>query len=262
MAAIQRATVNTEVITERFYVRESLNDDHVIHLASLIEGGTKLPPIRVTEGHELIDGRHRLAAVKMLGRNTIEVAYENENDPARLIAQALRANLGGALPPTNGDISYALRQMLEAGMTGAAIQREFSQVWPPAVVRSYLETARSALNNDKVRKAKAAVLDRDMTINEAAAEYGVDVTTLKNAISPGGRKKRTGAREFKSNLTNIFRSRGASMSMTMRKVKRQLEDGDLSWSAVEDILEHLDRCAHATTNSAKEWVARLKAVKP
>src|SRR6266850_7024695 len=93
-----------EVLLEQlkvdFFVRKKLNDDRVMQLALLYEAGTELPPIEINWDKQVIDGRHRKAALEMLGRKTALCHDIGQKALGESIVLALRANVGGALPPT------------------------------------------------------------------------------------------------------------------------------------------------------------------
>lgn len=259
MASAKRGTVNVDAITEKFFVRNRLNDDHVIHLATLYEAGTEIPPLLCArQDNMLIDGRHRLAALRLANKKSANVEWVEETNEQALLAMALRANIGGSLPPSNADITYAMQQLIESGMQQSVIIREFTDHWPPAVVRRYYADAQSALTKERIVKAKAAVIDEGLTVADAAEKFKLKLDTLKTAMA-GTRKKRKGsAAEIKGTLTGIFRSRGGSMGQVMRRIQTQLEDGDMSWNTVNDILNHLESCATSTMQSVKDWRKRLE----
>jgi hypothetical protein len=255
----KRGTIGIDKIHEEFFVRTHMNHDHVTHLKGLYEAGVKLPPLIVTEAeNKLIEGRHRLAALKALDRKAVEVEWEPETDSGKLLTLALTSNVGGALPPSNADITYAISQMLESGMTHSEVIRNLSKSWPPAVIRGYLQNAASNLTKERVVKAKHAVIEQGLSVNEAALQFKLKPDTLKAELQ-GKRKKRTSTAEVKGTLTNIFKSRGSSMGAMMRKLAVRYDDGDLSWKQVEDVLEHLERCVRSTQTSVRDWRKRLEA---
>ena len=65
MMAIKDLQVN-------LFVRKVLNQDHVLYLGQLVEGGVNLPPIKINQDLVVIDGRHRIEAYELLGRTQIE----------------------------------------------------------------------------------------------------------------------------------------------------------------------------------------------
>lgn len=256
---VKRGTIPLDSVTEEFYVRTRLNDDHVLHLASLYEAGTKLPPIKVsTERNRIIDGRHRVAALRLLEKKAVDVEWDDEKDNGMLLAHALLANIGGSLPPSNADIVYAIQQMIEAGMVRSIVMKQFTEFWPPAVVRRYISDAESALAKARITKAKTAVVDNGMTVNEAAMTFNIKLDVLKNALT-GSKKRKSTAGEIKAGLTSIFKSRGSSMGQVMRRVQQKLEDGELSPNQVGGILEHLEKCCQSTMYSARDWRKRFEA---
>jgi len=259
--APRHCTVSIDSIVEKFFVRQSLNDDHVLHLASLYEGGVAIAPIKVTRGHEVIDGRHRLAALRLLDRKGVDVIYSDETSQSALIVEAVKANLGGSLPATNKDITHSMKQMLEQGMTQVSIIREFSTVWPASVVRRYLADAQTYVRKERIIKAKTLVLEENITVKAAAEMFGLKTEQLKEAMTPDRSKRRSNSAEFKGALTSIFRSRGGSMANIMKNVQRKYQDGDIGEKSVEEIIEHLEKCTKATVSSAKDWAARLRAVR-
>ena len=261
MSPNKRGTIPIDSVTEDFYVRTSLNDDHVLHLATLYQNGVKLPPILVTrENNTVVDGRHRLAAQRLCERYGVEVEWLEDCDKSSLLVCALKRNVGGSLPPSNSDIVYTLKQMLESGMVSSAVAKQFAEVWPPAVIRRFLSDAQSALTRDRTIRAREAVAEGNMTVHEAALANKIKPDMLKQALI-GPKKRRTAAGEIKGTLTTIFRSRGGSMGQVFRRIQHQYEDGDLSWQTVEMILEHAEKCCRATTTSVRDWRKRLEAAK-
>ena len=57
--------------------RQAIDENHIEEFVELIEAGKRLPPILVRRDASdifwLVDGRHRLAALKRLGRSHVEV---------------------------------------------------------------------------------------------------------------------------------------------------------------------------------------------
>lgn len=254
------ATININEIKESFFVRHRLNQDHAIQLSMLYDNGTKLPRLLVTSENELIDGRHRLAALRSLDKKSVEVEYAPDADRATHLVHALQANLGGALPPSNADIIYAITQMLENGMVGSAIIKHFSNIWPPAVARRYYFDAQANLTKRRVNAAKDAVLE-GKTVQEAATTHKIKIDTLKAAIGGNRKKRKTDTTEIKGTITSIFRSRGSSLGHIARALTQKFEDGEISWKTAVAILDHYDRCVKNTADSARDLRKRLEAMK-
>lgn len=255
----KRGTISTDTILEDFFVRVHLNDAHVQHLMVLYAAGTKLPPLLIsTDRNRLIDGRHRLAALKALGKKAVEVEWDEASNDGDLLIHALQANIGGALPPTNADVIHAMTQMLESGVTRSTIIKEFTNKWPPSVVRKYIDDAQSNISALRLTKAKAAVIEGEKTVGESALFYNVKLEALKTALA-GKRKRKVGVGEFKAIITTTFRSRGGTIAQLMRKVQQKFEDGDLNWKNVDEILSHYERICGETVRSAQDWRKRIEA---
>ncbi len=58
--------VKISEIRTSFYVREKLDQNYVLYLMELLEGGKILPPIILYPDYELCEGRNRLEAHKGL----------------------------------------------------------------------------------------------------------------------------------------------------------------------------------------------------
>jgi hypothetical protein len=252
------STIPIENIRETFFVRQKLDDQHVEQLRKLYEADAKLPALRVTPTFVLIDGRHRLHALRTLERKAVTVEVVDEQPRADLIALALLSNIGGALPPAYGDIIHSIEQMLEAGMQHSVIQKYLATKWPVAVTRRYLADALSRLREARLIKAVHAVTDDGKTIAEACLALGVKQDALRAVIS-GKRKRRSTTAEFKGSLTTIFRSRGAKMGALMRKVLHAYEEGQLSKDGVQQIIDHLTGLGKQTSRSIRDLQNRFDA---
>src|SRR5207248_3053577 len=101
-------------IQTAFFVRKRLDEDRVIQLALLMENGADIPPIRITEDHILIDGRHRIEAARLASWTAIDAQIEpSQSDKGLLITEAFNANCGGSVPPTRADILFTIQQLLQ-----------------------------------------------------------------------------------------------------------------------------------------------------
>jgi len=69
---MEAITIPIHLITQN---KQQTVEDHVLEFVEILEAGGCLPPITLREippGYLLVDGRHRLAAHKLLGRTTIK----------------------------------------------------------------------------------------------------------------------------------------------------------------------------------------------
>src|SRR5690242_19914310 len=100
--------IHVNQITVPFFVRNDRTDDRTLYFAELYEAGKALPPLLVTEDYRLIDGRHRLEALKLLNVELVEaLIFRGQHSEAELIAEAFNANVSDApQPPTPKDCIY------------------------------------------------------------------------------------------------------------------------------------------------------------
>ena len=249
-----------DTLKTSFFVRQALSEEHALTLAVLYEGGAELPPLLVTNDLEIVDGRHRYEALQIAGRKTGEVIFTEETDRAVLLARALRANLGGALPPTKKDIAFAIKQMLNAGMAASEIKKQFSDVFPPSVVRHYLSAATDNIKRDKVARAVSSVVNTGLSVPEAARLQGIDPSDVKIAIKGSAKRHKTGS-EFKGTLTSSFKSRSLVIAGTLKRVLEAYEDGDIREKQVEELFTHIDGLLKTNAKALAQWKERFKAMK-
>lgn len=119
-----------------WFVRTGLNEDHVLHLAELIEAGTELPPISITSDMLVVDGRHRIEAYKLNSLDKIKATLVEVRDKTSLIAEAYRANIGGALPPTPADTEHTIKLLVGSGASMKKIATLLGL--PPSITRRYV----------------------------------------------------------------------------------------------------------------------------
>jgi hypothetical protein len=254
----KRGTIPITEVQENLFVRTHLNVDHAQYLATLLEAGQRLPPIRITPSKILIDGRHRLHAHRLLNRQAVEVEYsDQEPETGDLISDALLSNVGGALPPTHSDIIHAVKQMIDSGMQNSVITKQLQKKWPTAVVRRYVSDAHGALHAERIQAAIRDVVDNGKTVAEAALEHKVKPDAVKAAMTGKRRRKATTA-ELKATLSTIFKSRGQQMGHLIKKAVTAYEDGQLSAKQLEDVLHHAAKLCNYTRISVRDWNKRLK----
>lgn len=65
-------TISINAITQN---KQKVEENHVLEFVEILESGKKLPPIKLRKSGDayiLVDGRHRLAAHKALGLDSID----------------------------------------------------------------------------------------------------------------------------------------------------------------------------------------------
>lgn len=89
-----------------FQTRLSMNEEAVKEYAEAMQNGAVFPPITVV-GNMLVDGYHRVEAMKSLGIEETE-AIVTEGDRALALSAALKVNANHGLRRTNADKRHAL----------------------------------------------------------------------------------------------------------------------------------------------------------
>lgn len=244
-------TVALDTLKKEFYVRTSLDQDHVLFLAQLLEAGTELDRIVITDDNEVIDGRHRIAAAELLDRISIEAEVRHYDTKLDEIAAAIQANYGGALPPTVSDLRHAVVTMIQEG-AGLKRLRELLPL-PTAMVRRLHADAHSAISKYKVSQALNAIAEGDITMAQAAEHFGVDPSLLKTAVQ-SRRKKEKGASlgQIKTQISQRTRSVSARNREIVRKLFDEYSDGTISDKYALQVLSAMTHSAKRITRYVEE----------
>lgn len=248
-----------------YFVRRALDPDRVNFFVLLYQGNPdEVPPIKVeTDTDEVVDGRHRKAALEVLQRKIIECEivprYENK---VELLMDAYTENLGGALPPTYQDTVFVIRQLLESGLKGKEVGAMFAPYYPPSAIRRYLSDAYSAVMKARMLRAKNAVAQGQMKVDEAAEKFAVDVDALRQEITGARRKKRSGGvPEIKSASSTKATSYSQYINTTLRYLVDRYEDGEVTEEQVKNVLEHFEKLNARTAKTIANWRDRFVARK-
>ncbi len=276
VASKKRASVVETIpianISNKFDVREALDDDRVLYLAELYENGVEIDPIKVIkigqnkvddDIYAFVDGRHRAAARALLNLPQID-AYVVENDDADMVdlyAESLRANYGGAKPPTREDIRHTIQRMLETGAKSNRI-REALDFIPLSFLRKYISDAQSRIHKHRLSQALVAIAN-GAKLAEAAEQYGVDLETLKAAVT--GQRKKAGragsaALEFKSYVTKALRTANFGIAGKIKFLLQQIEEGEVPVKVGEEVIEAWEAHLDSSKHRIRDWRERLLAV--
>lgn len=252
-----------DAVTVEFYVRRALSDDRVMELALLLEAGTVLPPILINEEHQVIDGRHRLEAHKLAERKTITCEVRKNLDLGQQLLEALKANMGGAMPPTQSNIRLAIQNMLGAGMSSSAIQKGLTTL-PPSVARKYISEAQSNMAHQRMRAAVEAVTDQGMRVQDAAEKFAIDVEDLKTEIR--GKKKQLttaafGMPKIKAGLSKRYRSCSQANAKLFTRMIEGYGDGECTFNTVLDTLNVTEKMITNQLENLAGWRQRLNAAR-
>jgi len=234
-----------------------LNQDHVLHLAELYESGVELPPVLVTRTGILVDGRHRVEALDMLGRKAVPVNYSDETEEAELVFRAMRANVGGSLPPSRADINHTIRVLLDLNVPVTRITTEFP--FPPSMVRRHIANVKSTLTKEKTLRAVRDV-QQGMTVMEAASKHAVKMESVRDVIG-GNRRKKASVSEIKGSLTGVYRGRSRALANVFTQFRDKMESGEIPTNRIEEIMDHVDGLHKTAAKTIRDWHERFVALK-
>jgi hypothetical protein len=253
-----KKTVAIKDLKFNLFVRQVLNQDHALFLAELIEGGVKLPPIKITPELGVIDGRHRIEAYELNNQTEIEAEIMDIKNETELIAKAYRANIGGSLPPTPQDTEHTIMLLLERGEAKKRIGELLSL--PAGMARKYISSVQSKASRQKLMRAAAAVTDGGLTVAKAAEQHNVDMEKLKEVLSGKKHKRKWGIAEVQRKLTKLYRSVSQTNARCIRSLLEKHEDGDVTEKQVRDIFAHFDNLQKQSSRSVAEWKKRFEAM--
>lgn len=263
---MQTKTVKSKDITWNFYVRDSLNEDHVLYLTELYEQKINLPPIKVKEigpnKYEGVDGRHRFnAQTTMLERESIQVEivdYKNKSDE---IFDAFKSNLGGPLPPTREDVKHTIELMLAVSGRESVYKYFCPKYYDSATIRRYMDDIVSQQYHTLINTAKRAVLEGDLSVSKAAKQYRIKETDLRLAL--GGIKKGHKIKKFddiKRNFTFTSRSSAHKYQAGISNAIELYEQGEISASDVKNLIRQVKGFARRINRGSEDWESRLEAL--
>ncbi|MCI0542392.1 ParB/RepB/Spo0J family partition protein [bacterium] len=241
------------------FVRKSLDQDHVLYLAELIEGGVQmLTPIKITREYNIIDGRHRAEAYDLCGVTEIECEVINVVGESEVIAAAYKSNIGGSLPPTQADTEHTVRLLLDRNVNKKSIGELLAL--PSSIARKYINTVQSRMMRAKLQEAVTAVSEGSMTVNKVAEMYGVDTDALREMISGQRKKQKQDNGSIKRTLSTSYRSLTLKEVNAIKKLFDAFEDGDVSKKQVDDIFVHIERLKKRSMKAIGDWRARFVAL--
>ena len=243
------------------FVRTSLNEDHVLYLAALIEAGVQLPPIKITMDMVVVDGRHRIEAYELNGRDEIEAEIVKITDETAIIGEAYKANVGGSLPPTQQDTEHTIRLLLDRNETIKNIASVLAL--PPSMARKYVTSVKSKMARQKLMQARDAVAHGGITVSVAAEKYSVEADKLKEILGGGKRKAKgvVGIGEIQRNLTRSHKSLSSKNAALMRSVLEKYDDADISRRQVIKIIEHIEQLQDGASRAIAGWRRRFESAK-
>lgn len=246
-----------------FFVRTQLDQEHVLKLADLYLAGVALPPLKITQANEVVDGRHRKEAMEVAflqPHREIDVEVVSEDGSPELIALALKSNEGGSKQPTRADIVHTIRLMLLERASEKRIYDLLADVYPKAVVRKYLEAAKRTLKRSAIQAAKEDVANGS-TVKEAAEKHGIEVVDLKKAIAPSVGINQDRLKVTLREITNRYFALSRANQALAKRMVMGYADGDVNEGAVSAILEKIDFLSKRQVRQVEDWRLRFSAAK-
>jgi len=241
-----------------FFVRKKLNDDRVLQLALLYEANEPLPPIEVNWDNQIIDGRHRKAALEYLGRKTATCISIGQKTLGDSIVLALKANVGGALPPTKDDIVHSMILLLNQGWTQRKILA--AMPFPLEVSKRYIKDAWGVVLGAKLASALKAVSEGS-TIKVAAEQYGVPVEKLQEHLNPNRKKeKQQSAAWRKTHIQRSYQGFGRKIAFVIQRLVESFEEHKTSEEEVFDTFDTIFDLIAKSTKRIEEHRQRFVAL--
>ncbi len=258
MRYLRTQTVSLAELQANLFVRQVLDQDHVLFLAGLYAGGVRFEPIQVDENMSIVDGRHRREMFEFEGLREVEVEVFHFENEAEMIATAFKANCGGSKPPTPSDIDHTIELLLERGGNPKSIADILGL--PAKMVRKYVDDVKSRLARAKLMRAVDAVLNGGLSVAKASEQYGVDLDKLKEHLAGKKKKRRdNGVDALQRMLTFNQRSMSQKNANAFRKLSAQYDDGDVTRKQIEEIFSHLKDLHRKSARALAEWEARFSA---
>ncbi len=213
-----------------FYVRKTMDSDRVTFFEDLYRSSADVPALEINPDKVLIDGRHRLEALKRLKRRYATCVIVQQKDRAEMIALAIARNANGALPPSEEDYIFSAVQLLQLGKIRADVVRMLAKLLPVSMATRLVANAQSNLAKQKTRAALRDVSDNDMTVAAAAKKHKIEPARLKAALR--GRSKTvvnsSSLAAITTTLTKRFRGLSASNANLLKRLAERCEDGELN----------------------------------
>lgn len=257
--------VKLDDIHANLFVRKELDQDWACYLGELIEDGVEMNElIEVVEkdGYfELVEGRHRREGYILARVTEVKVKLLEFDSDVELISYAYRANTGGKKPPTPADTEHTIMTLLEKGETMKAIGELLGL--PASIARKYVSEVKSRMNRAKLRQAIDAIADKNLTVANAAEQYGVDPEKLKEALSGSRRRwkeSKKGVQKLQSAITFSYKSLASKNGSMLKKILQRYQDSDVSAEQVREIIMHLESCQKKSTRAIEDWRDRFKAI--
>jgi|CXWL01.1.fsa_nt_gi ParB-like chromosome segregation protein Spo0J len=246
------------------FVRMGLDPDRVNFFVRMYQGNHDIPPIKVEdETNEIVDGRHRKAALELLQRKTIDCLitprYENR---AELLMDAHAENLGGSLPHTYNETVFLVKQLIESGLKTSQIGVMLAPYYPSGSIKKIVDDAYSAVNSARMVRARKSVASGTMSIEDAADYFKLKLPALRKEVA-GERKKREEGpvSRLKLKVSNRSRAYIQSMNLNLRILLENYDGGEVTEAQVKEVLRHYQKLYLQAGKALNGWEERFNARK-
>lgn len=225
------------------FVRQELDHDHVQFLKGLVDANVEFKDrIQLIEkpdgsGYVIFNGRHRKEAFFAAGISKFSADIGVVTDELDFIYGAYAANLGGSKPPTPADTEHTISLLVERGETLERMSESLGL--PKGMVRDYVAEVKSRLKRAKLQRASSAILNGNLTVDEAVERFKVDKKDLKLLLSGRVNKKKKGVDKILRDITSGYKSATMRNQKVIRSLTQAFEDGDVEDKHVYKVLDHI-----------------------
>lgn len=257
----QRKFVNFAEICITVYVRAQLGEERMRFFADLYtsSGSSTVPPIVITTDNKLVDGRHRMAALKYLGETGCVCDIIECKDNFELTIAAMKANVGGSKDLTMADVRQSIMRLLCEGYSQKKITAQLP--FPKEMCRKYVKEGFTMLKQQKTTLAVREVQTKHATLAEAAHRYHLQQRVIQNAVARAERKEVEGELSnvgaVKGHITSRYGNLSKSMGGYFRRLVERYSAGDFTEAQMRDIMAHVLHQARGHLGAMNDWNDRF-----
>jgi hypothetical protein len=258
--------VNLADLQTNLFVREELNQDHVMSLAMLIEAGVEMNTLieigyvasDPAKKETVVDGRHRKEAYELNDVKKIDVKVLEFEDEIEMISYAYKRNAGGSKPPTIADTEHTVGLLLQRNESMKRIGELLGL--PTSIARKFANNVKSRMNRQQIQHAIAAITDNNLSVSKAAERFDVDIEKLKEILSGKRRKHKKGVADLQRVLTSNSKSASLKSANIIKRLLQEYEDGDVTQQQVRDIFKHIEDLQKGAARGVADWKKRFEAM--
>jgi len=263
--ANQRKYMKFSEICVSVYVRQQLSEERVRFLADLYTSSASgsIPPIQVTQDNKLVDGRHRMAALKFLGEDGTVCDIVQCADSFEITIAALKANVGGSKELTMADIRQSIISLLNSGNSMKKITAQLP--FPKELSRKLVKASHTIWMTQRTVLAAQAVNRRELTVEEASKKYSIlqrviqkNLTKMKERETDAVALSNMGS--VKGSLTQKYYGLTTKMGNYMKKIAERYEQGEFTEAQVLEILAHVMHQARNHVGAMNDWNDRFSVM--